>query len=418
MGQQMMKAICLFVLFSWVLVPAFEGPAISSDEKGVFEDSQVLKADTILPVDVLTGPEHRVEGRVENDGFLNHYVLKSTYGDYEVLSDFVVRKRVHEVYAIKELKKIDTSSTVAGSVVDSGKKTVAGIGRLVTAPVDTVKGAGKGVVSLFDRAEESFTSKPSQSEDSRAQQFIGFSKSKRDIAAKVGVDVYSANEVLQSELERLAWADFSGGIGVSAALSVVPGGAGLFLSVSGGTRLLNEAINMTPPTELRHQNRQKLKAMGMDPDTIELFLNNTVFSPRDQTWLVAAIERMDGTANRELFLKVALQAGDRTTALKITQMAGMCAAYHDQETPIDRFYPIARVLYAKDKKGNVLVILPTDHILWSRRLDGVLAEIREKTEGKTFGLWTAGDVSKTCRDRLAKADWSVHTRVFSSLMAK
>ena len=38
----------------------------------------------------------------------------------------------------------------------------------------------------------------------------------------MGVDVYSENKTLQSELDRLAWADFSGGIGVSAFLAMKP----------------------------------------------------------------------------------------------------------------------------------------------------------------------------------------------------
>jgi hypothetical protein len=48
--------------------------------------------------------------------------------------------------------------------------------------------------------------------------------------------------------------------------------------------------------------------MGMDSDTIDLFINNAVFSPRYQTWLVVALEKMQDTSNRELFLKVALKA--------------------------------------------------------------------------------------------------------------
>ena len=32
--------------------------------------------------------------------------------------------------------------------------------------------------------------------------------------------------------------------------------------------------------------------MGMDSDTIDLFINNAVFSPQCQTWLVAALGKM------------------------------------------------------------------------------------------------------------------------------
>jgi hypothetical protein len=314
------------------------------------------------------------------------------------------------------MKKIDTASTVGKSIVDSGEKTATGIVNLFSHPVDTMKGTVEGIGSVVDRAQEAASSTPSRTEDSRMEELVGFSKSKRDIANKMDVDVYSTNKTLQSELDRLAWADYSGGIGVSAALSFVPGGAGVLLSVFGGARLLNETINLTPPVELRSQNRQKLNKMGMNSDTIDLFINNTVFSPRNQTWLVAALEKMQAAANRELFLKVALQAHDPIMSLMITQMGMMFAAYNTQKEPLDRFFPVARVLYAKDKKGKIVIAIPADHILWSERFAGAVTEIKEK--GNQFELWTAGDVSKKAQEHLSKAGWGIHTDVWSKLKEK
>ena len=408
----------LFAALTSICVFTFADMSFCSYGPDGYENSRLLKAGKILPRDVLSGPNHKVDGKVQNDGFLNHYVLKSSDETYEAVSTFELKKRVREIKAITEMKKIDTSGTVEKSVVDSGKKTVTGITNLFLHPVDTVEGTVKGVGSVYNRATEAVASTPSRTEDSRMEQLIGFSKSKREIANKMGVDVYSANKTLQSELERLAWADYSGGIGVSAGLAFVPGGAGVLLSVSGGARLLNETINLTPPTELRHQNRRKLTDMGMNSDTVDLFINNTVFSPRHQTWLVSALEKMKGAANRELFLKVALQAHDRTMALMITQMTMMFAGYHAKIEPIERFYPIARVLYAKDKKGKVVMGLPADHILWSDRFAGAVSEITKKTKGDQFELWTAGSISKKAEDHLSKSGWVTHTDVWAKLREK
>jgi hypothetical protein len=416
--QTVKNVFLLLTVCSAIIGFGFAGLSFGAEGSESYESSVVLEAGKLLPPDVLAGPHHKVDGKVQNDGFLNHYVLKSSYEDYAVVSTFELKKRVHEIKAITEMKKIDTASTVGKSVVDSGEKTVTGISNLFSHPVDTMKGTVEGVGRVANRATAAVKSTPSQTEDNRMEELIGFSKSKRNIANKMGVDVYSANKTLQSELDRLAWADYSGGIGVAAALSFVPGGAGVLLSVSGGARLLNEAINLTPPTELRHQNRQKLTEMGMNSDTIDLFINNTVFTPREQTWLVAALEKMPGAANRELFLKVALQAHDPSMALVITQMAMMFAGYDTEIEPIDRFYPIARVLYGKDKKGNVLIAVPADHLLWSERFVGAVAEIKEKTKGNQFELLTAGDVSKKAREHLSKAGWIIHTDVWSKLKEK
>ena len=418
MLQSEKKKILMFFAGIWIFGLYLAEISFSSDMHRNYEASHVLKASEILPADILSGSNHKVDENVQNDGFLNHYVLNSSYENYEVVSTFELKKRLQEIKAITEMKKIDTTGTVGESIVDSGQKTVTGITNLFLHPVGTIEGTVKGIGSVFNRAKEAVTSTPSQTEDSRIEQLIGFSKSKRDIANKMGVDVYSANKILQSELNRLAWADYSGGIGISTGLAFVPGGAGVLLSVSGGARLLNETINLTPPTELRHQNRQKLLGLGMNSDTIDLFINNTVFSPRHQTWLVAALEKMKGASNRELFLKVALQAHDRTMALIITQMTLMFAGYHNKIGPIDRFYPIARVLYAKDKRGKILIALPADHILWSARFAGAVTEIKEKTKGSMYELWTARGVSQKTEDHLSKAGWVIHTDVWSKLKEK
>jgi hypothetical protein len=418
MLQKCRKVFLLFATGTSILVFGFSGLSFSLDETKNYENSQVVEAAKILPPDVLSGPNYTVDEKVQNDGFLNHYVLKSSYEDYEVVSTPLLKKRIREIKAITEMKQIDTTSTIGESIVDSGKETVTGISNLFLHPVDTVGGTVKGVGSVMNRAQESATSTPSQAEDSRVQELIGYSKSKREIANKMGVDVYSANKTLQSELNRLARADFEGGLGVSAGLAFVPGGAGILLSASGSTRLLNETINLKPPTELRHMNREKLTDMGMDSDTIDLFINNTVFTPRYQTWLVAALEKLNGVANRELFLKVALQAHDQNVSRMITLTAIMYAGYHNRIEPVDRFYPISRVLYAMDKKGKVLMVLPADHILWSARFAGTTAQIKERAKGDGFQLWTGGSVSQKAMDQLSKSGWEIHADIFSKLTEK
>ena len=95
--QRGMKTIWLCALFAWVLVVGTSGPAVSSAQNAGYENSAVLKAAEIFPPDVLSGPDHRVEATVKNDGFLNHYVLQSTYGTYEVVSGFLLKKRVHQL---------------------------------------------------------------------------------------------------------------------------------------------------------------------------------------------------------------------------------------------------------------------------------------------------------------------------------
>jgi hypothetical protein len=46
-----------------------------------YEPSTTLNASQILPRELLAGPNHRVEERVYNDGYINRYTVLSKFGD-------------------------------------------------------------------------------------------------------------------------------------------------------------------------------------------------------------------------------------------------------------------------------------------------------------------------------------------------
>ncbi len=240
-----------------------------------FEKPSTLKAQSFLAPEVLKGEHHTVDDEVHNDSFLNHYIVKSSFGDFRVSSTSSLQILVGEISAIAEMKKIATDDTVIASLKQSGLNTVEGVKNLVADPGGTFESAVAGVGSLFNRAKGTVGKRETTgAEGSKVEQLIGFSKSKGQIANKFGVNMYSHNQVLQTELDTLGWADYLGGIGVGMATSVVPGVGGVLLATSGTARLLNEAINATPASELWLQNKNKLLGMGVNEDSIELFLNN------------------------------------------------------------------------------------------------------------------------------------------------
>ena len=163
-----------------------------------------------------------------------------------------------------------------------------------------------GVGLVFRRAGDSlFGAKRSDAEDSRFKTLIGFSNYKREYAYELGVDVYSRNEALQDRLNDVSWTAFAGGLTVSAAMAAVPGGAGIAMTAISTTRLATAIFKNTPPQDLRRINTEKLTAMGVDPSTTELFISQSIFSPREQTVLVSGLDEMKGVADRERFVQLA-----------------------------------------------------------------------------------------------------------------
>lgn len=408
------------IVIFFIVVLCFGGVLLPLTVQADYEEPPTLSATALLPPDMLKGPNHRVVEKVRNDGLFNHYTVESNFGTFEAPSTSALGFLINEINAIAQMKNIPTDDTAIESLKQSGQNTVAGIKNLITDPGDTLAGAASGVQSLFHRASETIGSrKVTGAEDSKVQQLIGFSKSKGQIATKFNVNVYSRNKVLQEELDRLAWADYLGGLGVGLVTSAVPGVGGLVLTTSGTARLLNEAINTTPASELWVQNKDKLIKLGMHGDTTQLFLNNQVFSPALATVMTSALESMRDVENLELFLKVSLQASTPEMASVITELTVLTAGYHKHVKPLQKVVPMARITRAIGADGSVIVVLPTDHLIWSSKVHDTLVQISEEikaSNGPGKELWLHGDMSAAAQSEFEKMGWKVHTKVLTQLI--
>ncbi len=409
--------ISLILLITLCLL--LSNQAFAATQNGL-EQTTELKASELLGPDLLNSNLYTVDEAVINDGLLNHYTVRSRFGVFRAVSTMAAKHLLHEITAIAAMKKIETKDTAVDAVVQSGKNTVDAVANLVTDPEKTLEGAAAGVSSLFNRASQSVGKrKTTNAEDNKLEQFIGKSKSKGDIATKYGVSVYSLNPVLQGELDRLAWADYLGGIGVGLAQSAIPGVGGLLLSTSGTARLLNEVINNTPASELWVRNKNKLAAMGIDADTAELYLNNPSFSPALQTLMVEALEGMKGVANRTLFIKISLQANTHQIARTLTEIATMTAGYHKNVAPLASLSPFGRILYGKTQKGTAVLTIPADHVLWNDKVADAAGWLLEpmgtKTKRAAMQMWILGDFSKKAQTELQALGWDLHPRAQSKL---
>jgi len=90
-----------------IMVPAPPGP---------FEQPQSFPVSNILPASVLSGVNFKVEPRFENDGFLNTYIINSSYGKLRVVSTARLYKRIHEMNVINEIEKMSKTKEFAEGV--------------------------------------------------------------------------------------------------------------------------------------------------------------------------------------------------------------------------------------------------------------------------------------------------------------
>ena len=155
--------------------------------------------------------------------------------------------------------------------------------------------------------------------------------------------------------------------------------------------------------------------MGINVDTVELFLNNPSFSPALATVMVTALESLKGVDNLELFIKVALQAGDYAMAKTITKIAVMSAGYHKEIAPFKRVAPMARLTQGIRKDGTRVVLLPTDYIIWDKRVAEAVTSLKREAKEIGIELWVIGSVSKQATAELKKQGWKIHTGATSRL---
>ena len=79
--------------------------------------------------------------------------------------------------------------------------------------------------------------------------------------------------------------------------------------------------------------------MGVDPQISDWFLNNTIFTPREQTHLVNALSEMNGVADRGAFVRLALSTVNTTIASFRERQAQMYAGYNKSDGKITNQSP-------------------------------------------------------------------------------
>jgi len=376
-----------------------------------YEAAQTLQASKFLPAELRSGANFRVDEKISNDGYLNTYHINSKFGTFTAVSTAMLRKRIGEVNALVVMEKVKGTTEFTNALAKAGSDALGSAKNLVTHPVDTLSGAASGLGAAFRRASDSLTGpKRSDSEESRVKDLIGFARTKRDYAYQFGVDVYSDNKVLQDRLDEITWAGYGGSMTLSAALAAVPGGAGVVVSVVTTNRLLNDLFRTTPPVDLRRMNGEKLKAMGVNAEIADAYLNNGSFSPREQTLLVYALDEMKGVENRAAFILFAMATPNRNIAFFRERTAEMYAGYHKAVSPVSSFVSLGELAAGRIGSGALVFCAPLDYLVWTEPMAKFITaanKIIDEAGPKEKQLWVTGSLSAEARKEMESRGWKV-----------
>jgi hypothetical protein len=353
---------------------------------------------TVVPAEMVRGPQYVLDPAATTFDYLNRFSAVSDYGPFVAPSEARLRRLIREIAAITELKRIQQTDAFAKAAIEAGKSPIRSAKNLIEDPVNTLSAIPEGIGSLFNRVTEQVNrSGGSQYEDGLAKEVLAVSSFKRELAAKLGVDVYSSNEVLQQELNRVAWASAAGNLSLGA-FSMATGA--MALQVASSIRVLEQARNVveaTPASELSRQNREQLRRMQVPAPVMDQFLRNRLLSPRHQTVIVTSMVALGQIPGRADFVSYTTQADTEDEALLFQQMAELLAGYSALVASVQQIRIFVNLPVAYTATGEAVLLLPIDRLLWTGRSAALAANLAQNLPKpqpvQSTAIWMTGDGS-------------------------
>jgi len=396
------ERFCLRLLAATMLVCLIR-PALSQDAPhptGDYETPGPVNAEDFLPKSAFVGKKLFVEKTAQNNGLQNTYRIRAGTEEYEITGSEAALQFLQELRAINQLRQISTAKAVTRGLSQSAKATYQTGRQIVRDPLGAVKKVPQGASRFFGKVKDVFSRDEEDtgqrtSVDETIKGFLGIDKEKRKLAARLGVDVYSRNEALQRELDRVASAMAGGGLALNIGTMPIGGAIGIGLTAIGIEQTVDSLINESSPDDLRKWNEQNLIKSGAKPDLITQFLNHPWYSPRQETIITAGLKKANVDPN--LFLESANKALTEEDGRYFQHVAQMLAAYSEKIAPLQSLRLEDGVLCALDRNGVLVVPVSFDYAIWTetvaQRADAVASLVSGDQGIRSAEIWTDGKLS-------------------------
>ncbi len=358
--------------------------------------------------------------------------VRTNVGNLRVSGRDLLAIRLAELDAVRALDKITASDAFVDAAERGVARPVEAVTTLVDAPGETLSNLPRGIgrylvrtarrvgelaVDLADASRDAmadddektghggsgrtFSEKAQSTATSASLRWIGYHRSRREIARHVGVDPYSTNPLLDERLDRLAWADWTGRKLVGFGIGAIGGIVGEGLSIS--TRAYELAWEL-PPEEIRRRNIKALEALGVTGKPARDLLRNRAFP---LTLQIEFVDLIGAQHQRHLAVEWAALgrvAEDERDARFLVLSLRMAADIQSRE-PGARGAIIGGTPGLIHNNGQQTVLLPVDHIHWSDQIAAFAW--RDDLIGEHPTLVTTGTLSELARESFSQAGWTV-----------
>lgn len=391
-----------------------------------FETPPAESPGTILPPEMVSGPDFQVQDPVRSDGLMRRYVVQSRFGDFSAYGTRSLRMRLQEVAALKTIEQTSSGIVVLQSVTRGISDDVKASLKVATHPVGTVLGIPRGIAHLFGgyraRAQETLAgtehalgdkadagSGPHAGTGERieagatdaakkyADHYLGLSAAERRWYARLNVDPYADNSVLRRAVQRLAKVDAAATFGMKFA----PG-----VPFAGEAQKVLNAVNEEDPAVLRQRRHAALAAAGLQVAEIRRFEDTLPLSPTRQTQLVDAVAALNGVEGRDSLLRHASEITSPEEVQVFVDSTLMLAHYHALH-PLARILPGLRIPAAQDAAGTLIVFGAFDDVYWTRDVADYEQAARQALPAGPRMLLLEGAMSGPARAALEQLGWKI-----------
>ncbi len=409
--------------------------ARTGDER--FEPNARATLDELWPGQSATGPGYQLPAEVPIVDYLGQFRLRTDVGELEAQGVYELRQRLAELPAARELDRLADTAVFADAVKRGAARPIESARLVVTEPVATVSRLPAGVgrflqdrlldirdfalnvndaaVRAMDDEDEPRPGERERPASERAKdtatsatlRWIGYQKSRREIARHVGVDPYTTNPLIAERLDALAWSAWTGDKLTGIAWGQVGGFAGEALGVTADARRYAWEL---PAEDLQRRNLDVLAGLGIEGRPArELIRRGKAFTLTQQTEFVELLRLPLFDASRLALFRLAQMAGREIEGRFIVHsMRLLLLRSREYSEPVSTtVLGTTPALVRPD--GGYVVAVPVDYLHFSPEI--ARFAWREDFLSQHNELLVTGTLSATARDAFSQAGWTVRERV-------
>lgn len=365
-------------------------------------------AATLLGADA-KGDNWTVDPVVKSDGFLWIFAVKTPYGDFQVNGLRRMKERAAELRALAALEKMSRSKAFGDALANAGMAPIRFGRDLILDPVETTGNFISGVGKMFNSVVTTVKNRGA-GRDPFFDSVSGITKAERDLAAGLKVDPYTDFTPLRAGLEDVAHVIAAGDLSVTAALSAIPGGAGIAVGATSTASEVAGTVYAKTSPEIAEIVTKKIEGLGVDEAATKAFVDNYFYSPADQFAIAEALEKL-GAANSAAFITRATLAQSFDVAKFYRFRAELLAKDSARLGMLKEFVLVADSALNHDASGRLIAAFPFDLVAWTdtvstsmTRLSSGVTAARE-VHPRVFG--STGAVSAMAAGELKKQGWAV-----------